>query len=323
MDFKVFTAGRDDAGRRLDRVLKKIFAESCITSNIHALIRKKLIRLNGIKTDASVLLQEGDKIEAASFLFTKDSDCSKKKLSDLSSFPFKIIFKNADILFIEKPSGVNVQPSRPGEKAVSTVIKDFFSSDESLAFTPAPLHRLDKNTSGLLAVSMTMKGAKWFSENISSHEIQKTYLSILNGLIDREETWIDSIEDSDEEKKFKTSKVYINKKEQSDSAKECVTVIRPLKSGIFCKKTVTFCQIMILTGRKHQIRAQSAARKHPLTGDSAYGGGKGKFFLHAWKLKFPEDNDLLLPCELCCPLPPDFDEFLKTNLKIDVSADII
>ena len=67
MDFKVFTAGKDDAGRRLDRVIKKIFTESQINSNIHGLIRKKLIRLNGVKTEASVLLQEGDRIEAAAF----------------------------------------------------------------------------------------------------------------------------------------------------------------------------------------------------------------------------------------------------------------
>ncbi|MBE6353891.1 RluA family pseudouridine synthase [Treponema sp.] len=323
MDFKVFTAGKDDAGRRLDRVIKKIFTESQINSNIHGLIRKKLIRLNGVKTEASVLLQEGDRIEAAAFLFSSNDSAKEKLTAVKTDFPYKILFKNPDILFIGKPAGINVQPAASEETSVSSVIKDFFSSADSLAFTPAPLHRLDKNTSGVLAVSMSMKGARWFSENISSHKIQKIYLAVLNGVIDAEETWTDSMEDSGEEKNFRTSKVFLNKKGQTDTAKECITTVKPIKSGLFCKKTVTFCQITILTGRKHQIRAQSAARNHPLTGDSAYGGGSGKFFLHAWKIKFPEDNPLLLPEEICCPLPSDFDEFLKTNLKIQSSADII
>ncbi|MCR5217346.1 RluA family pseudouridine synthase [Treponema sp.] len=334
MDFKIFTTGKDDAGRRLDRVIKKIFSDRKIQSNAQEVIRKKLVKVNGSKCQASRLLNEGDSIEIAAFLLGQEAEKSKNESDEESEydsekkedipFPYEILFKNEHIMMINKPSGINVQPAVKGEKALSVSIKEAFKDNRSLSFTPAPLHRLDKYTSGILAVSMSMEGARWFSRALADHKLVKSYLAVLNGTVKKEETWTDSLDSQEtENKKYGKSKVYLLKKDESSSAKECITIVKPLKNVIFNGKAVTFSLLRILTGRKHQIRAQSAARGHPLLGDSAYGGGSGSFYLHAWKLNLPADNPLNIQEEITCPLPDNYMSFLKTSLKIDNLESII
>ncbi|MBQ9538038.1 MAG: hypothetical protein IJU95_02105, partial [Treponema sp.] len=196
MEFTAFTSGKDDAGKRLDRVLRALLDGSGI--NIFQALRKKLIKVNDSKAEASQRVNEGDCIQIASFLIPR----AEGDISPLPDIPCKgqtlleVIFRNDDLVFINKPAGISVQPSSAGGENISGIIKrewEAQGSHGSLSFTPAPLHRLDRYTSGLLAISASAKGADWFSKAMQAHEIKKTYIGICRGKLEKEELWQDRI----------------------------------------------------------------------------------------------------------------------------------
>ena len=113
MDFRTFTAGTDDSGRRLDRVLSRIFEANGIKGGIFPLIRKGLVKVNEKKASADFRIQRGDVVSIAAFLFTSDNEnssaCRNKTHPDINGIT---IFRNRHFLILNKPSGINVQPSK-------------------------------------------------------------------------------------------------------------------------------------------------------------------------------------------------------------------
>lgn len=279
--------GADDAGRRLDRILRRLLAQNSQGAILSAL-RKGLVRLNGKKAQASDLTQEGDLLSAAAFLLAPTETVQAQKAPPC---PYPIVFENEHLTFIDKPAGVPVH----GEGSVA----EYFAGQKTaaLAFVPAPLHRLDKGTSGLLAVSKSLAGAQWFCKNIQSHEIKKFYWGIVLGRLDVQEEWNDELE--------------IN-----GAKKSARTIATPLKHGAAGGKEITLVRFQIFTGRKRQIREQAAMRGHAILGDKAYGGAvagaskNGGFFLRSMRMEFPR-NDLGLPPFLEAKEPQDFLAFFK------------
>ena len=295
--------GADDAGRRLDRILRRLLAENS-QGAIEAALRKGLVRLNGKKAAAAAATREGDVLSCADFLLAQNAAPSndprdqKAPPAAGSVISYPIVFQNEHLLFIDKPAGVPVH----GDGSVA----EFFASQktDSLSFVSAPLHRLDKGTSGLLAVSKSLAGARWFCQKIQSHEIKKFYWGIICGRLDREEEWKDELE-------------------TSGAKKAARTIATPLKRGAIGGREITLVQFQIFTGRKRQIRAQSAARGRPILGDVRFGGfraenellggaAKDGFFLRAMRLEFPP-NDLGLPPAIEAPLPKDFLAFFDKS----------
>lgn len=314
MEFIEFEAKEDDNGRRLDKAVKRIFESKEIQpENIFKLIRKTLIKLNNAKSAPEDRIKIGDKIFIADFLL-KENAASKNKTEKNSTqkihenFSVQTAFKNEHLWIINKQSGIEVQPS----KNLTFCLADFVAQNtknSSLSFKPGPLHRIDKFTTGLVAFSQSLQGAKWFSENIKNHSIKKTYLAIVeNFLPENEFTINDTI-----------------------AEKPACTKIKKIAQGIFCGKEISLAKIQIETGRKHQIRIHCAIRGFPLLGDKLYGGTKipnGEFsscgfFLHAWKLEFPKDNPLLLPNEIYAEIPSLFKKFIENFLKIPTAEFII
>lgn len=314
MEFIEFEAKEDDNGRRLDKAAKRIFESKGIQSeNIFKLIRKTLIKLNNKKSAPEDRIKIGDKIFIADFLL-KENEAGKNKNEKNSAqkihenFSVQTAFKNEHLWIINKQSGIEVQPS----KNSSFCLADFVAQNtktSSLSFRPGPLHRIDKFTTGLVAFSQSLQGAKWFSENIKNHSIKKTYLAIVeNFLPENEFTINDTI-----------------------TEKTACTKIKKIAQGTFCGKEISLAKIQIETGRKHQIRIHCASRGFPLLGDKLYGGTKipnGEFsscgfFLHAWKLEFQKDNPLLLPNEIYAEIPPLFKKFIENFLKIPTAEFII
>lgn len=314
MEFIEFEAKEDDNGRRLDKAVKRIFESKGIQpENIFKLIRKTLIKLNNKKSVPEDRIKIGDKIFIADFLL-KENEAGKNKTEKNSAQKIhgdtsvQTAFKNEHLWIINKQSGIEVQPS----KNSSFCLADFVAQNtktSSLSFRPGPLHRIDKFTTGLVAFSQSLQGAKWFSENIKNHSIKKTYLAIVeNFLSENEFTINDTIEE-----------------------KPACTKVKKIAQGIFCGKEISLAKIQIETGRKHQIRIHCASRGFPLLGDKLYGGTKipnGEFsncgfFLHAWKLEFPKDNPLLLPNEIYAEIPPLFKKFIENFLKIPTAEFII
>ncbi len=337
MEFKEFTAGKDDNDRRLDRVIRKI-AEKENLSGLYKAIRKGLVRLNGKKTDASEHIFEGDKIKIPEFLLQKKDENSEpeknkkqpgeKSESQKANYDFQIIFQNDDFLVINKPYDVPVHGAKNSlEKSVIEFYRNNFPHEKSISFTPGPLHRLDRKTTGIIAFSMSLKGARWFSENIANHSIKKIYTAVLQGKIPEPQNWTDFItKEYSEEKTFQTVKIS-GKAERTEKSGNhgntgnfllAKTKIIPIKYFEYKKIPCTFAEIEIQTGRTHQIRAQSAFHGFPLLGDTAYGGTKitaeQDFFLHAKTLIFPEERIPGLPEKLESNLPFAFEKFCKTNM---------
>lgn len=365
MDFSHFTAGKDDDGRRIDKVLRRFLAEKNL-SEIYKSLRKGLVKLNGKKCAPDAKVSENDDIQIADFLIS-DIKCSLINQNQNSSKNQKtpkpldskiIIFKNEDLLILNKPYDISVQGGN-GKTSLSDFVQsdyDFYHQKKgSLSFKCGPLHRLDRKTSGILVFSQSLKGARWFSSAIKNHRTRKIYLGICEGnlaekqewkeeLIDNGELTIDKYQRSD----FRTVKVL--KKSDFDKLKHrdskiAVTHAFPISHGKFFGKKITLVKFEIETGRKHQIRAQSAFHGFPLLGDVAYGGGKidsqkfGRdFFLHAWELDFSKTSHAEfisasnssgnsgkstienLPKKIVCEIPEDFKNFLSFCLKNENSG---
>lgn len=343
MEFTVCTAGKDDEGKRLDRVLKAIVdgraaPDSKASSiNIFQALRKKLIRLNGNKAEPSARVQEGDTIEIAGFLLQPSpagtSLPSQPPAPDTprlvrSGTRLEVLFQNNDIRFINKAAGISVQPSAGCGTSISQIVRAEWEAEGphgSLSFIPAPLHRLDRHTSGVLAISRSARGAAWFSRAIQERTVRKFYLGICTGRLEEDELWEDRLTAGEAGGGRGTGFHTVQRAAATgdgDTAGGNLarTRVHPVSSGRRGQDDLTLVQYELLTGRKHQIRAQSALHGHPLYGDTAYGGKPcggtgsgapgGLFFLHAVRMEFPADNPLALPPCIEAPLPQAFAAFI-------------
>jgi 23S rRNA pseudouridine955/2504/2580 synthase len=284
MDFQRFTVATDDSDRRLDRIVRRLLPEMPL-SRIYQLMRKGLIKLDGKKADPAIHPREGCEIWIASPVWESGGlmDASPGKDEVMPAFTPEILFRNADLLFINKPRGMATH----GEGGLDRVMTPLLETSESLSFRPGPLHRLDKGTTGLLAFSRSLAGAQWFSESIRRHDIRKYYLGIVDGALTGETAWIDVDEEG----------------------KRMETVATPIVQSAEGTARYTLIRFRIVTGRKHQIRIQSSAHGFPLSGDSKYGSARkedGSYFLHARRIVFPETRLPGLPDELYAPLPERF-----------------
>lgn len=311
MDFVTVKASKDDSGRRLDRIIRKYIPEENI-SVLYKSIRKALIKLNGKKTTPDSRVNERDLISIAKFLLSNKENIveAKNETNAFKSVKIETVFENDDIKFINKNYDENVQD------------KNFIDSinaqnSSSLSFKSGPLHRLDRKTTGLLAFSKSLKGALWFSNSIKNHTIKKLYLGIIENHLEKETIWRDNITQNATKDAFYTMKVAQTSSEENVKVAE--TSCKPLFYGEYYGKKVTLALFEIATGRKHQIRLQSSFHGFPLLGDTAYKGQKinesRDFFLHAYKMIFPKENELFLPEILCAPILTDFEKMLNLTLK--------
>ncbi|MCR4735795.1 MAG: RluA family pseudouridine synthase [Treponema sp.] len=324
MEFTDFVTGPNDYERRFDKIIRR-FLPSMSLSEIYKLMRKGLIKLNKKKSSPEIKIQEGDTISIASFLLDKKLNSTQKTNSpnilkkDIPLLDEKnILFQNQHLFIVNKAYDIKVH-SDNSQISLDKIVKAYYQNnveDNSLSFTPGPLHRLDRKTSGIIVFSWSIKGAHWFSQNIQNHSIKKTYRAIFQGHLDKSQEWRDGIKkDNNQKKAFKTVDVksdFLN----NEAYKDSITKVIPIKKAFYNKIPITYAEIEIKTGRQHQIRAQGAAHGFPLLGDTAYGGEKLdfhgiNFFLHAFKLEFPEKNPIDIPQIIECPLPKEFQEFIS------------
>lgn len=355
MDFVHVTAGPDDDGRRLDRIMRRYLSEQAL-SGLYRSIRTGLIKVDGKKRTPDFHVSSGSAISIASFLMQqeKGKNDSKSANSEQKSrqpqtesitpsafagneiqhkctLPYEIIFKNKDILVINKPYDIPVQPSEgcgKGSSLAEIVAAEYKAESHplSLSFTPGPLHRLDRKTTGALFFSQSIEGARWFTESLRNHLIEKRYIAIVCGKMTGKQTWEDSLQKNNDTETSAKSRVNSNSSsfhtvqivnsdndEQNDgnSAKTAITKAVPLAYGEYDGTPVTLAEFLIGTGRTHQIRAQSSYHGFPLLGDSAYGGGKisgpQNFYLHAYEVRLPEGNP--------CGTPSRIEAFISTNFE--------
>lgn len=279
--YKLFNCRTNDEGRRLDRVIKKMLPD-VPAGLIYSGIRKGLIRVNGKKSKQSYRIEENDIIQVKEVInyapkpeqSAEPDACLTKKLDRL------VVLRTDNLIFLNKPAGILTH----GPDSLAEMLGNGLSGvEDSLSFTPAPLHRLDRNTSGLLTVSLTIKGATRFSELIRKQTIYKYYIGLcLNG--PKSKTRLeDNLIRND-----KKTEINVDSKIKGRRA---VTTAEPLiRNGRF-----TLCLFRIETGLTHQIRAQAAAAGFPLAGDNKYGGRTADFrgyILHSWSMLLPAHDEI-------------------------------
>jgi 23S rRNA pseudouridine955/2504/2580 synthase len=287
--YNLIHSGPDDIGRRADRVLR-IYLESLPLGKIYSSLRKGEIRVNGRKIKQNYRIHRGDTIWVRKHLSGVPRDNSGISGPDSDStggISHWIIHQNRHILCINKPPGIPVH----GRGSLLEKIPRQEAEQKSLSFRTGPLHRLDRNTSGIVCFSRSLQGARRFSELLSRGGVTKEYFAVLEGIFPEEAVWKDRL------RRDKVRKIT----EPSPDGKESVTRIFPLLH----REGKTLVRIILETGRTHQIRAQAASRGTPLWRDAKYGSGKGggRYILHAGRLEIPEGDEILGFGELTAPFP--------------------
>lgn len=260
----------NDDGKRIDKIIRRFIPEQSLSA-IYKALRKGMIRLNDRKAKSESKVYEGDEIHIYKALLSEKK--SEENLQKLNlSIENQIIWENDDLLAINKRRGQLVHDKSDSmDKMVQSYLKD--KLPPSLSFKPGPLHRLDRNTSGLIFFSKSLKGARSFSEQLQSGAFIKYYVALVDGIVKNEEKWIDNLQRDDESKKSSVG---------SDGARSVSTAF-PLIKG----SGKSLILVAIETGRTHQIRVQCAHHGFPLSGDKKYGGSplKEGYILHSLAIR--------------------------------------
>jgi len=306
-----FIIGPDDADRRLDRIIRALYADKPL-SFVYRLFRDGSVRLAGKRAVGSTRTAAGDVVEvrldAATSAPRTRSSPDRANPDASRRFRNMIVIETPDLVVINKPAGILTH----GPDGIDTLVRAYFAEKmaESLVFVPAPLHRLDRNTSGALAVSASLNGATAFSQALRNGLIHKTYLALLGGDLDRADEWQDSVSrDTD----TKTSSTGID-------GKHAVARAEPLVRANGC----TLAMIHLETGRTHQIRAQAASRGLALPGDTKYGGRplQGGYMLHCLRLVTPPGVGSAEGLDITAPLGGEAIGRLRTILGKFLVSDL-
>jgi 23S rRNA pseudouridine955/2504/2580 synthase len=309
--YAALTAGADDDGRRLDRILRKALPDVPLSA-IHSLLRKGRVLVDGVPAAGDLRVRSGSVIRVP--VYEGDLGAPAKKQAPPHS-ELNVLWENDHFLALNKPAGLAVHgPDRfssrnnPPADSLETLARAYLELPPSLSFRSGPLHRLDKPSSGIVLFSKSLEGARAFSALLRERRVRKTYLALLEGILDRNETWEDLLaRDRNQGKSFALPRGGAQTGE--DAPKEALTRVYPLaRTAAAGTAGFTLARLEIATGRTHQIRAQAAAHGHPLAGDRKYGGAAqaGGFLLHAWTLELPGEPPGGLPRRLEAPLPDYF-----------------
>ena len=275
----------NDGGQRLDRFLKKYLAKAPLSA-IYKIIRKD-VKLDGKRTKESAVLSEGDVL----CLYLMDGEIaaySAKRERAHVKRQFKIAFEDENILAAEKPFGLLTHGDAAEKKnTLANQVTDYLIAKgeyvpaKEKSFRPAPANRLDRNTTGLVLFGKNAEALRCLNALFADKEsgsLRKIYLAICEGEIKGKQLLSDYLA-----KDQKTNRVRVLKNEEP-GARAIKTAITPLalSKGPYPK---TLCEIDLITGRPHQIRAHLASIGCPVMGDPKYGCGSAQM-LHASRIEF-------------------------------------
>ena len=299
MDVKKYIVEDENKGIRLDKGISDK-DNSLSRVAVQRLIENGKILVNGKLSKASYKLQAGDEIS-----IEKEEPVEIKL--EAEEIPLDVMYEDNDILVVNKQKGLVVHPGNgnPNGTLVNAIMARCKDSLSGIGgeIRPGIVHRIDKDTSGLLIVAKNDKAHINMSEQIKNHEVVKTYLALVRGNVKENEATIDMpIARSTKDR----TKMAVSK-----SGKNATTHIKVLERF----DGFTYIKVNIETGRTHQIRVHMAQIGFPLVGDSVYSNGKNPFgvegqMLHSSRLEFihPVSGKHM---DIEAPLPEYFEEVLK------------
>ena len=291
----------DMDGTRLDLVLS-VALEEFSRSFIQKLFEKGKITVNG-----SVCTQKKYKASAGDLINIELPEPEKVEVQ-AEDIPLDIVYEDEDLLIVNKPAGMVVHPA-PGNSSGTLVNALMHHCGDNLSsingvIRPGIVHRIDKNTSGLLMVAKNDKAHNSLSQQLAEHSITRKYRAIVYNNIREDEGTVNEPIGRDPRNRLRNAVTDIN-------SRHAVTHYRVIERfGQF-----TYIEAVLETGRTHQIRVHMSHIRHPLLGDELYGPVKNKLgasrqMLHAGVLGFvhPSSGEYM---EFESPLPDDFRKVLN------------
>ncbi len=323
---KEFIIGKNQAGQRFDKYLKKVLC-SADSSFIYKMLRKKNILLNDKKAVGKEILRENDNVKLYFSRETFEKFSAPKGKTpgngslpeiDLKKLPFEILLETEDILVINKPSGMLSQKAKQEDISANEYILAYLlktgalKQEELSTFHPSVCNRLDRNTSGILIAGKTLAGLQEMSKQLKSRSLEKYYYALAAGTI-LKSCRLEGFLRKDE----KTNKVSVLQSPAAGEDKKIETEYIPLQT----REDATLLKIRLITGRSHQIRAHLSSIGHPIIGDTKYGNARiNEYYRRKYGIKTQmlHAKELVLSDgrKITAPFPKDFQKiFHMEELK--------
>lgn len=300
----------EDAGMRLDRIVVKECPELSRT-RVQELIEQGLVRLNGKSAKDSQKVHAGDVIEVV-------AQPRPPLQAEAESIPLEILYEDNDVIAINKPAGMMVHAGAGNSRG--TLVNALLGRGEALSQADDPLrpgivHRIDKETSGILLVAKNDFAHAKLAEGFRLRSIKKTYLTLVQGLLKDERGRIELPIARDPNRRNRMTAKDAGLLPNSRAARTDWRVLARIDS-------TTLLEVQLHSGRTHQIRVHFSALKHPVVGDTHYGASGqlhvgsatlpalGRNFLHAAKIAFeqPRTGQIV---RLAAPLPTELRRYLQ------------
>ena len=290
-------------GLRLDRALVALAPEFS-RSWLQQLIDRGHVQLDGqVQTTAARKIKVGQRLQVA-LAPTAESLAFRPEAMALA-----IVYEDAQLLVIDKPVGLVVHPA-PGNWS-GTLLNGLLAHHAGAAILPRAgiVHRLDKDTSGLMVVAKTLPAMTSLVRQIAAREVRRVYLALAHGRIPWEEACIEAPVGRDPTARLRMAVVHNGKPARTDVERLAVwEPDAPTQARGPAASPISAVRCRLHTGRTHQIRVHMASRGHPLVGDLLYGGrpmlGLTRQALHAAELAFDHPDDGQLRA-FKAPLPAD------------------
>ncbi len=302
MDFKNYTIEEENVGKRLDLFISENDVDMS-RSFVQGIIEKQQVKVNGQIKKSNYKLKLGDRVQI-------ELAEPVELQVEAEDIPLDIIYEDSDVIVINKPQDMVVHPA-PGNYT-GTLVNGLLHHCKDLSgingvIRPGIVHRIDKDTSGVLVVAKNDKSHNSLAMQLKDHSMKRTYYAIVEGIVKEEEGTVRTNIGRHPIERIKMAVV--------KDGKEAITNYKVLER--FKSNTLVECRLE--TGRTHQIRVHMAHLHHPLIGDQVYGYKKQKFklqgqALHAKNLGFihPTTGEYM---EFDSQLPKYFQDILDKLRK--------
>ena len=305
MEIKSFIVAPEDAGLRIDSYLETKI-ENMSRNHLQGLLQQQKVQVDSTPVKKNYKIKDGQKITVVL------EPAKELENIEAQNIPLHIVYEDTDLLVVNKPKGMVVHPAA-GNEAGTMVNALLYHCKGNLSgingtIRPGIVHRIDKNTSGLLVVAKNDLSHQFLAKQIQEHSFTRAYKAVVYGNLKQNSGCVNAPIGRNPKNRKQMAIV-------TQGGREAITHYEILESF----RGFDYLQLQLETGRTHQIRVHMASIGHPLAGDDVYGPKKviqslqGQC-LHAYKLGFVHPTTLKY-MEFSAPLPKVFEKFLEKLRK--------